>query len=435
MITPVVRPTHPAPGRTAARAVAAAVLLGLVLRMAFGLGYWVDKPLTHDEHEYLLLADNIAAGRGFHYLQPDGSPSPGEHFGRAPLYPLFLAALMRGTGTGLARGGTDPATPEPALLWIIKVAQAMVGALGVWIVARLAARAAGPQAAVIAAWLCAVYPPLVWTPAYIFSETLYGVLALGAVALIDAAVAAPASPTQSPVSLAAIAAGGLLTGLAILTRPAMLFFVALAAPWLWWKRGPLAATCLVLASIIVIAPWTARNLREYGRFVLVASEGGITFWTGNHPLAIGEGDMAANVALKRANVEFRAANPGLGPESLEPLYYKAAVSWIAANPDAFVVLLARKLFYTVVPIGPSYRLHSTRYFWGSVLAYGAVLPFGILGLWKRGAALPTLLMLAASAVLVCVIFFPQERFRIPVIDPTLLVGAAAWWASRGVRAT
>ena len=28
-------------------------------------GYWVDKPLTLDEHEYLLLARNLAGGRGF----------------------------------------------------------------------------------------------------------------------------------------------------------------------------------------------------------------------------------------------------------------------------------------------------------------------------------------------------------------------------------
>jgi hypothetical protein len=31
----------------------------------------------------------------------------------------------------------------------------------------------------------------------------------------------------------------------------------------------------------------------------------------------------------------------------------------------------------------------------------------------------------ASAVLVCVVFFPQERFRIPVIDPALIVLAAS----------
>jgi len=59
----------------------------------------------------------------------------------------------------------------------------------------------------------------------------------------------------------------------------------------------------------VLAPWTLRNAREYGRFVLVASEGGVTFWTGNPPLAIGEGDMAANPVIKRANAAL--AGPGI----------------------------------------------------------------------------------------------------------------------------
>jgi hypothetical protein len=31
---------------------------------------------------------------------------------------------------------------------------------------------------------------------------------------------------------------------------------------------------------------------------------------------------------------------------------------------------------------------------------------------------------------VCLVFFPQERFRIPVIDPALVIGAGALLAPR-----
>jgi hypothetical protein len=91
-------------------------------------------------------------------------------------------------------------------------------------------------------------------------------------------------------------------------------------------------------------------------------------------------------------------------------------------------LLARKAFFTVVPGGPSYAVHSPRYRWTSILSYLLLMPFGIAGLVvlrhrrKRPAAL---LLLGASSLLVCVVFFPQERFRIPVIDPVLIVCAAA----------
>jgi hypothetical protein len=43
-------------------------------------------------------------------------------------------------------------------------------------------------------------------------------------------------------------------------------------------------------------------------------------------------------------------------------------------------------------------------------------------------------LLAASTVIMSLVFFPQERFRIPVVDPTLVIAAAAWMGSRaGVR--
>ena len=397
------------------RAVWLAVAVGIAARLVFALGYWVDKPLTHDEREYLLLARNVAEGRGFVHLQPDGAPVPGEHFGRAPVYPVLLAAVIRSTGV--------PPEAEGTLLRAIRIVQAALGGALVWLVAWLAVTAAGPKAGAAAGWLAAVYPPLVWTPAYVWSETLFSVLALGCAAVLSL------ERRRRGVFVAA----GALAGLAVLTRPAMLFFLPLAALWLAWKREWLGVVLFTLACVLAIMPWTIRNAHEYGRFVLVASEGGVTFWTGNHPLATGEGDLAANPQLKRANVALRARHAGLTPEELEPIYYREALGFIREQPVAWAGLMARKAFYAIVPVGPSYRLHSARYFGASVLSYLAVLPFALLGLARlaRAGRLPVpLLLLAASSFLVCLVFFPQERFRIPVVDPTLLVTAASWWALR-----
>jgi hypothetical protein len=64
----------------------------------------------------------------------------------------------------------------------------------------------------------------------------------------------------------------------------------------------------------------------------------------------------------------------------------------------------------------------------SIVPYLILVPFGLLGaarLW-RGSRRPTaVLLLAAAAILACLIFFPQERFRVPIIDPVLIVSAAA----------
>jgi len=404
------------------------VAAGLALRLGFGLGYWVGKPLTHDEREYLVLGRSLAEGRGFTYTGPDGAPLPGEHFGRAPAYPLVLSAVMAAIpGPQPSRILPDQPPVSARTLVAIKTVQALIGALTVLLVAELAGRVAGRRAALAAAGLAAVYPALVWTPAYVFSETVFGALALGTAVWLD--VERRAGGPRWRLLLA-----GVLAGVAVLTRPAMLVFVALSSPWLWWRRGALAAGAFVLGTALAMAPWTARNQAVYGRFVLVASEGGITFWTGNHPLAIGEGDLAANPQIKRANVALRERNPGLTPEELEPIYYREALSFVTGHPGAWLWLMARKVFYSVVPIGPSYRLHSPLYFWGSVVPYALVLPFGVLGLVElfRRRRLPgPLLLLGASSLLVGLVFFPQERFRIPVIDPMLIVLASCWWSARG----
>ena len=94
-----------------------------------------------------------------------------------------------------------------------------------------------------------------------------------------------------------------------------------------------AAALFVITAILCVVPWTIRNHRVYGRWIAVASEGGVTFWTGNHPLAVGDGDLAANVDIKRAELDFRAAHPGLTPEQLEPLYTDA-FAWIRSHPGA-----------------------------------------------------------------------------------------------------
>jgi hypothetical protein len=398
--------------KAAGRAVWLAVAAGLALRLLFGFGYWTGKPLTHDEREYLELAANLAAGRGFTYAPPPpGDPEP-ERFGRAPVYPLFLAAL-------------DLATPGSSLLPTVKAAQAALGALGVWLIAAIAARATGPRGARLAAWLAALYPPLVWTPAYVFSETLYMALALANVLAADRAIGSGAGS-----GWVRLVACGLLGGLAALTRPAHVFFLLLLGLYLLARRQVVAVTLVAVGAILVVAPWTARNWREYGRPVLIASEGGITFWTGNHPLSAGEGDMAANPAIKRDNQRLRAGHAGRSPEALEPVYYREAFAAISRDPVWWAGLLARKVFYTVVPVGPSYTLHSTRYLVASVVSYGLILIAGIAGgvaLWRAGRWPVSLGLLLGSALLVCVVFFPQERFRIPVIDPTLIVLATGRW--------
>lgn len=399
-------------------ALLAAAAVGLGLRVAFGFVYWTDQPMTRDEREYLSLARGLAAGRGFTYDEEILS-SAQDPFGRAPGYPAFLA---------LVGGGRTVTRTVPAS---VKIAQCVVGAAGVILAGLVAGRLAGSRAATIAAWLAAVYPPLVWVAAYAWSEAIAWPLGLLVVWWFDRAAA---SADREAWKSAAIA--GALTGLAILVRPSTILFVPLALGWLAWRRRFTLAVALSLGAAAVVTPWTLRNIAEYGRFVLVATEGGVTFWTGNHPRARGEGDLAANPHLKLESQALRRQHPGLSEEAMEPIYYREALGWIRSHPIDWLRLELRKVFYLVVPIGPSYTLHSRLYYGASVLSYGLVLPLALVGLARLGsrrARTPGLWLLAGSAIATCLIFFPQERFRIPVIDPTLIICAAAARAPRGTE--
>ena len=395
-----------------------AAIAGIGLRVAFALFYWTGQPLTRDEYEYLSLARSLAAGHGFVYdeVMRSGSFVP---FGRAPGYPAFLALV--GAGDGVAH--TVPRT--------VQIAQAIVGGFGVLMVGLVAFRVGGPRAAKAAAVIAAGYPPLIWISAYVLSEALFWPIGLALAWLFDRTVA------RRDRAVGAWLACGVLAGGAVLIRPALLLWLPLAGTYLLAHRRVPALGMLALGVAIILGPWTMRNHQHHGRWMIVASDGGVTFWTGNHPLAIGEGDMAANLALKLDNQRLREAHPGLTEEAMEPIYYREAFDWIRAHPLQWLALEFRKLFYLVVPIGPSYTVaHSPRYYLTSWVSYGAVLVLAVAGLWTLGTGVrraPGLWMLAGSAVLVCLVFFPQERFRIPIIDPVLVIVAGAGIAARGAK--
>ena len=323
--------------------VLAAAVVGLAARLGFGLGYWVDEHLNRDEVEYLSLARSLAAGQGLVYDE-HVLKGPVEPFGRAPGYPVFLALV----GGGARYVETVPAT--------VKIAQAVVGAAGVVVIAIAAFRLGGRRPAMAAAAMAAVHPPLVWIAGYAFSEAVFWPVGLALALLVSRTLDEPRATMWKWALLCGVVAGG-----ATFLRAATLLFVPLAAGWFGWKRQPAAVAGFALGLALVLGPWTARNVAHYGRFVIVASDGGVTFWTGNNPLAIGEGDMAANPHLKVANQELRARHPGLTEEQMEPVYFRESLTWMREHPVDWVVLVMKKAFYLAVPIGPSYTLHSTRY--------------------------------------------------------------------------
>ena len=415
-----------------ARVVAGAALLGLLLRLGFGLWYWVDKPLMKDEQEYLLLATRVATGHGFTYPE---STLAANVFERPPGFSLFLATILIVTRAALVTStppGSLAELPSTSsdLPAAITIAQCLVGTLVIVLVAALAGRAAGPRAAKLGAIGAAVYPPIAWVSGYVLSEPLYSALALGAVWLLQRAADATGA---RGVRIGASA--GVVAGAALLTKEAMLFFLPLAALWLLLRKRRQLLIAFVAGTALIVLPWIARNYVVHGQFILTAAHGGVTLWTGNNPLARGEGDLAANPDMGMARRALEQRHAGLTNQQMDDVYYREVRNFVWQHPGRWLMLEARKLFYTFVPIGPSYTLHSNRYFVASLVSYGLLAPFALAGLWKlwrRPGPSPlwALGLLALSSVIVCLVFFPQERFRIPVLDPAGIVAAAVAVSAR-----
>jgi len=231
----------------AQRLIMAATVVGFALRLAFAFGYWEHRPLTHDEREYLALARSLAQGKGFVYDAPASETGTSQQFGRAPGYPAFLALI----GAGREEFDATPAR--------VKLAQSIVGAVGVWLIGLIGYRAAGARAGIAAAAMAAVYPPLVWICSYVLSEALYSTMALASVVLLNLAIdrAEIRRRTAAPLAITA----GLAVGFAILVRPVMLLFLPIAALWLIARRRTPIALAVIVAAALVVARQARRERR------------------------------------------------------------------------------------------------------------------------------------------------------------------------------
>lgn len=410
--------------------------LALALRLLFAFVYWTDKPLTLDEQEYLLLARSVAGGQGFRYPVIADEKVGMVHFERPPVYPAVIAATMVATGHPWTSPSDRPApVPLPRssndIPRSVVVVQSVLGVVGVWLIGVIAGRAAGTKAARMAWIVAAVHPALVWSCAFALNEVLYSTLAMVVAACLmsaDRSGTAASNGTATTASWMPSVAAGLAAGVAVLTKEGLLFFLVLGGGWLLLRRQWRTLAALSLGVLVVLAPWVGRNYAVHGRFVLTAAHGGVTFWTGNNPLADGEGDLAANPTTKAARNALEAAHPGASAQEMDAIYYHEALGFVRERPGAWVWLEIKKAFYSVVPIGPSYLLHSTLYRLGSWIPYALLVPLALWGvgrLGRRALVIWPIGLMAASVLVMNLVFFPQERFRIPIVDPALIVCAAA----------
>jgi 4-amino-4-deoxy-L-arabinose transferase-like glycosyltransferase len=231
-------------------------LAALAIRTAATI-YHRHYPVIGDALTFHLEGGHLAHGEGFRRIFEDVPTA--EH---PPAFIVLLALFDL--------FGADGFLSQKLLL-------GLVGTVTVVLIGFLGRRVAGDRAGLIAAAIAAVYPLLWLVDGSLMSESLYGVFV---VAVLLAAYAYYDARTWRRAAVL-----GAFIGLAALTRGEALLFVPLLAIALF-ARGPLPGRAriehvgaLVAAFVVVLAPWTIRNLTTFKSPVLIStnSEG---VWVG-----------------------------------------------------------------------------------------------------------------------------------------------------------
>jgi 4-amino-4-deoxy-L-arabinose transferase-like glycosyltransferase len=273
-----------------------------------------------DSEKYLIVAREFLAG-GF------GNHS-GEQLERMPLYPAFVAAIFHLFGMENLRA--------------VATIQAFVDALSV-IGIGVAARAMSDRFAAPSALAAAIIPNFLVHASYVLTETLFIVFFVwGLAALLW-------SLRRNTLTL--LIAGGLLFGLALMTRPVMIHYLAALVPalatalWLHGKALPRATALAFIPAVLILAfaaPRAIDHYRHYGHLSLTAQEGThlLNWFYGCLASATPCAERGRVVEETRPIAEARIAALGKdkdNPFAVSAVESRLAVEKILATPPSLII--------------------------------------------------------------------------------------------------
>jgi len=253
------------PSRLSLPIMGGVLLLALVLRVVWGVLVPVDP--VSDSQAYNVLATSIANGQGYAWANGDKTAywAPGAAMMHGGLWAIF--------GKHFA---------------LSVIANVVVGILTVWLVMLCTYRLAAGKLkhefasrwAILAGLVLAVWPSQIQFTTVLNSELPFNAAVMGAVfgwlRWMDGK------------HWAWLLLVGVCLGVATYMRPiALLIPVGLALHAMFRQAGigrsVLAAGIVAVVMMAVVLPWSLRNERVMGSFVLMSTNGAANLWMGNHP--------------------------------------------------------------------------------------------------------------------------------------------------------
>jgi hypothetical protein len=318
---------------------------------------------SRDEIAYSMIARSIV-DKGTYGLY-GGSKGQQDPIHWPPGAPALFALAYATDPQGRADGRWD--VPS-AYAW-----QAAVGTLTILAAFALVALVASPAAALLAALLVALYPPLVDASGDLLSEPLGSLL-------VTAALAATVLALRRPSWRAGALAGVLLAG-TVLTRADLLLvpliaLVTVAA--VGWSRAsgrrPAAALRAVApmaaALVVVLTPWTVFASGVRGHLVPLSSGGASNLWVGTY-LPGGGSIFGSKHAMQAEVTRLYPRLSGHRPDQISQVHVISAVAARRPGMDQEAALRAEAL------------ANLREYALGDPVAFSAMMVDKVWRLWGR----------------------------------------------------
>ncbi len=394
--------------------------IALLVQAVLGADYYLHSPfysgLICDSRVYYKWASAIFAGDLFGQ----------EIFHQAPLYPYFIAALWLVSGQHYLA---------------IYAAQALMTATSALLVFLISRQLFNNYTGLAAGLLCAFYSTLNFYALKILPDTLGVLLHLCLAYLL-------LNAKSARQWLLAGCAGGLL----IVARPHALLLLPMILLWLIFARENTATfrqsvtaglkqyALFILPVFILVGLVALRNYMIEPDLVLVSSNGGENFYMGNNPKADGiycrlEG-ITPDIEHQKADVKKAAETKlqrTLTSAKVSDYWRSQGVAFIRDNFHKYLRLETvklRRIFsgteYTNMYFLWFERAEFTKTLLIPAVHFYLILPLAVIGAvllagqWRKYGILYIMIGLT---VLNMMIFYVDERYRLPMIPFLIILGA------------
>ncbi len=395
-------------GRAVWRDLALVLFAALIARAGFG---WVRFQRSADpaslefpdEQQYWYIAGSLAQGKG----QCD---EMGFRATRMPLYPGFLS-LFSGQNKG----------PQLA-----KASQWLIGALAAPLIAAVGIRIAGRRLGLLAGFIVAFDPFLIFFSSLLLTETITITALCGFWLCLAGAL-----DSTTGNSIWKWLGVGVIAAICVYLRESnlglVIITILLAVTALGWNKSALigggTAMICIFASLV---PWAARNHAVIGEWCWLTTRGGISLYDGVGPQATGASDLGL--------VQRAGAAADLSETQWNQYFQREAWSAIRRDPVRIIRLAGTKFLrmWNPLPNVETYRSGYARWVsavWAIPLFILALVGAGrcILFHGRKGLVTVTFLLLPALYFsLLHSLYIGSVRYRLPAVPMLALLAAMAF---------